>query len=125
MIVPPNNIYRIQFFPSIRKLSSEQDLHIDITNNKQCLLILSCKKLYFNFIIFLIRKYTFVCQLEAFNTNSKLAPAHDKEFRNLAFTTIFLDGVRVFYNQHHLTASPIMRKSLQSKSVFSPSTLLW
>ena len=47
---------------------------------------------------------TFLCQLQAFNTNTKVALAFAKKFRILVLTAIFLDKFGVFYSQRHLTA---------------------
>ena len=57
---------------------------------------------------------TFLYLLPAFNTKAKLAPAFNKGFKTLVFIAIFLDKVGVFYNQRHLTAFPVMRKSVES-----------
>ena len=93
-------------------------VHIEVTINNQGLLILACKKLDFNFIIFLIKKnMNLLCQLQAFNTKTKFAPAFKKELKTLVFIAIFLDKVGGFYNHHHLTALPLIRKSLKSISV--------
>ena len=62
------------------------------------MLILACKKLHFNFVIFLVKKKKRRCQFQAFNTEMKLALAFNKEFKSLVFIAIFLDKVGVFYN---------------------------